>query len=113
MSPTHLSPEPGIPSLPPLPPVDANNPESAPVPLLPAPAVGGPSNNVPTTADAFFSPKATTTHPFDGEVQSENVTQSSDSSVLSLFDTNDERETIVEEGKSKRELRWECAQSTS
>ena len=90
MSPTHLSPEPGIPSLPPLPPVDANNPESAPVPLLPAPAVGGPSNNGQPTADAFLSPPTTTTHPIDDESYGEMGTGASDMDFDTLEDAMDD-----------------------
>ena len=90
MSSTHLSPQPSLPSLSPLAPADANNTTSAPLPLLPAPAVGGPSDNVPTTADAFFSPPTTTTHPVDDESYGEMGTGASDMELDTLEDVMDD-----------------------
>jgi hypothetical protein len=66
MSSTHLSSEPGLPNLPPLAQIDGDDTTSTPLPSLPATQIGGPSNNVPTTADTFLSPPMTMTHPFDG-----------------------------------------------
>ena len=55
MGSTHFSPEPILPSLHPLPPTDASNTTSDPIPSLPVVVVSGPSDNGLTTEMVCFS----------------------------------------------------------
>jgi hypothetical protein len=100
MSSTHLSPEPGVPSLPPLAPTDGDITTSDPVDPMVAAFIRGLSNNAAPTADAFFSPPAAGTGPVDGESYGECGIGASDIESDTLEDVMDDGGSDGEASKS-------------